>query len=510
MAGKTAILAVRIIGDGSNADKALNRTGDAAGRMGSKMQTATRAATVVGASLIGVAVAARQQASELQQANGAVEAVFKSQSTAVQNLAKTAATSLGLTRSEYSQTAAVLGAQLKNMGVATKNLVPQTDELIRLGGDLAATYGGKTSEAVAALSSLLRGETDPIERYAVGIKQADIAAQLAAKGEDKLTGAAKKAATTRALLELLEKQTADARGQRARESESDAQRQEVAIAKLKDTGASLGVTLLPAFAALAGAVATSASFMEQHADAVKIAAAVIAGMVVTVYAVNAAMKIYAATTAVVRAAVIVFRNAQLALNLAMMANPIGLIIAAVLLLIAGFVLLYKNSETFRKAVQAVGKIGMVAINWIVTAAKDLWGWISTKVPAAFTKAKDIAVKALNLWLFPIKTFIGYIQDLVGWIKRIKWPSVPKAIARLFGRGGPPSPVSAGISGGTAQSTLPGRGGPGGGGFFTNVGGGLMPQIIQITVNGALDPDSVARQIENLLAGRVRRLGGVTS
>src|SRR4029077_17622360 len=61
-------------------------------------------------------------------------------------------------------------------------LGPQTDDLINLGADLAATYGGTTSEAVSALSALLRGERDPIERYGVSLKQADVDAQLLATG----------------------------------------------------------------------------------------------------------------------------------------------------------------------------------------------------------------------------------------------------------------------------------------------------------------------------------------
>lgn len=499
----TAILAVRVIGDASGASKALDQTSKSASKMGDRLKTATRGATVVAGGLLAVAVAARKQASDLQQANGAVEAVFKSQATAVQNLAKNAATNLGLTRAEYSQTAAVLGAQLRNMGVATQQLVPQTDELIRLGGDLAATYGGTTSEAVQALSSLLRGETDPIERYAVGIKQADIAARLAAKGEDKLTGAAKKAATTRALLELLEKQTADARGQRAREAESDAQRQEVAIAKIKDTGANLAITLLPAFAALADAIASAADFISQHTTETQIAAAVIAGLVVAVYAVNAAIAIYTATMAIARAAVIVFRNAQLALNLALMANPIGLVVAAVLLLIAGLVLAYKKSATFRSIVQAVGKAGQTAVGWIVTKVQALWKWIQDLGPK-FTLAKDASVTAFKAMLKPVQAVIDLVKDLIGWIKNIKFPKVPDAIANL-GRGGPP-PAGGLTGGGTAYSSLPGRGGHGGL-FSSQVGFGRSGITqVNIRVDGALDPVSVAKQIKQILRREGIRVG----
>lgn len=503
----TAILAVKVIGDASNAVKALNDVGGGASKASQRMRSATTSAKYVASGLAGIAIAARQQASDLQQANGAVESVFKSQAAAVQQLAKTSATSLGIARSEYTQTAAVLGSQLKNMGVSAKQLVPQTDELIRLGGDLAATYGGTTADAVAALSSLLRGETDPIERYGVSIKQADIAAQMAAAGTDKLEGSAKKAAQTEALLALLAKQTGDALGQRAREAGSDAQAQEIAIAKLKDTGAQLGVALLPVFVQLSEAVASAAAFITKHTQETQIALLVLGGLAAAVFAVNAALKVYAATQAIVTAAVIVFRNAQLALNLAMMANPIGLVIVVVLALIAGLVLLYKNSETVRTIINALGKAGQVAIGWVVDRVSELWGWLGSKLPSALNVMKQAVTIAFAVYTAPLRFIVGLVEDLVGWIKKIKWPSVPSAIAKLFGKGGPPALATAGYAGGgTAYSTLPGRGGPGGGGFLTQVGGGLMPQIIQITVEGALDPDAVARQIMGLIEGRQRRLG----
>lgn len=51
---------------------------------------------------------------------------------------------------------------------------------------------------------------------------------------------------------------------------------------------------------------------------------------------------------------------MLKLNAVMRANPIGVIITAVTLLVGGFVMLWNKSETFRKAVIAVGKAGLMA------------------------------------------------------------------------------------------------------------------------------------------------------
>lgn len=505
---KTAILAVKVIGDASGAAKALDETGNAAGRMGGRLQTASRGATIVGAALIGVAIAANKQASELQQANGAAQAVFGSQAKAVQNLAKQSATSLGIARSEYTQTAAVVGSQLKNMGVAQSQLVPKTDALIKLGGDLAATYGGTTSQAVQALSSLLRGETDPIEQYGVSIKQADIAAQLAAKGQDKLTGAAKKTAQTEALLALLTKQTSAAQGQRARESESFAQRQEVAIAKAKDAGAQFGTALLPMFTAIATAMASVADFAVQHQTLFTVLAAVIAAMAAAVLITNAAYQVYLATTRIAVVVTKAWTIAQKALNIALRLNPIGLIITAIALLVAGIILAYKNSATFRAIITALGVSGKAAIGLVVAAAIQLWTWIKALGPAV-TVVKNLFVTGFKLLTAPIVTVINLVKSLIGWIKKLKFPSIPKGFLSLFGRGGPPAIVAGGHGGASrsAYSSLPGRGGPGGSGFLTTMGGRLgTTTLVNITVEGALDPEGVARQIGTLLRRQNIRLG----
>jgi hypothetical protein len=142
------------------------------------------------------------------------------------------------------------------MGTAQDKLGPKTDKMIRLGADLAATYGGTTAEAVEALGSLLRGETDPIERYGIGIKEADIAARMAADGTDELTGAQGKAARSAALMTLLMKQAGPAIGASAREADTAASAQQRLSAKFDNLMAILGGYLLPLFTQVADFIET--------------------------------------------------------------------------------------------------------------------------------------------------------------------------------------------------------------------------------------------------------------
>jgi len=217
---------------------------------------AAGAAALVGGgiALTRLSGAAKEAASSQEQSFGAVESVFGKASDRVKALAKDASNAVGLSQAEYAQMSAVFGSQLRNMGIAADQLAPKSQELIGLGSDLAAMYGGTVSEAVDAVSSLLRGETDPIERYGVSIKQADIEARLAAEGLDKLEGSAEKTARTQATLALLNEQSASAVGQFARESNTAAGVDERRRAQMENLKATLGTALLPAYVAVGKAV----------------------------------------------------------------------------------------------------------------------------------------------------------------------------------------------------------------------------------------------------------------
>ena len=154
---------------------------------------------------------------------------------------------------------------------------------------------------------------------------------------------------------------------------------------------------------------------------------------------------------------------QRLLNAAMRANPIGLLITAITIAVGLFVLAYKRSSTFRGIVQATGRAGAAAIGWIIDKGKSLVSWFGKLGPAA-TKGKDIAVGAFKLYTKPIDILIDLIKKVIGWIKKIKFPSPPKWLSKVGGfvglGGGDDGPQAPG------GSVPPGgRGGPGGGGFM---------------------------------------------
>lgn len=244
--GRSATLEVKIKGDASGADRALDRTSGKLGKLGGVAGAAAAgglATVVAGAGAVGVA--GGKMASGLEQSVGAIDTVFKGGAGQMHDYAKAADQSAGLTQNAYNELGTLIGTQLKNGGTATDELAGKTNQLIGTGADLASMFGGDTQTAVEALSSALKGERDPIEKYGVSLTQAAIDAKAAELGFSKVGGALSAEANQAATLSLIMEQTADAHGNFAKEADTAAGKQERMVASAKNLVTNLGTLLLP-------------------------------------------------------------------------------------------------------------------------------------------------------------------------------------------------------------------------------------------------------------------------
>lgn len=210
-------------------------------------------AAVAGGAAIGAIVQQLNEAvtaaSNLEQSIGGVEAIFGRAADEVLAFGQNAAQVVGLSTSAANALAVQLGGQLQSYGFAADEAATQTARLITLGADLAATVGGPVAQAVEAVGSLLRGETNPIEQYGVSMNVAAIEAHALEQG---IIGAGEQLTIqTKALaaLDLLFRQTTGAQGQFARESETTAGQLERMRAEFANVQAEVGEALVPAFKA---------------------------------------------------------------------------------------------------------------------------------------------------------------------------------------------------------------------------------------------------------------------
>ena len=375
----------------------------------------------------GLAAKGVSAAADLEQSVGAVQDVFKEGADQVLSWSAGAAKAVGLTKNEYNELATLIGAQLKNAGVSMSELGGKTNDLITLGADLSAMFGGTTAEAVAALSSALKGERDPIERYGVSLKQAAIDAKAAELGFQKVGGSFDQEAQAAATLALIMEQTSDAHGKFGREGDTLAHQVQVLKAQVGDFAADMGTLLLPA-------VTKAASWLNEHftpaaqnlrtwitdrlvpavknladrfqADllprlkeaatafknevlpvlkeviawiktngppAIKALIAVLRDWGPTILAAAATLKVFYEGFKIfqrVKTFIDATRTAFTVLNTVMAANPMVLIAVAVVALIAGLVALYQHCESFRTAVQtawaAIKDAAQPVVEWFTT------------------------------------------------------------------------------------------------------------------------------------------------
>lgn len=434
MASKSAILAVRIVGDAADALKAFDQAESRAKGFQDGLDKASVGAGIALTAIAGFGTVAVNAASEAEQAFGAVDSVFGDTADAVHAFADEASQAVGLSTQSYEQLASVFGAQLSNMGIAGGELAGTTDELIGLGADLAATFGGSTADAVGALSSLLRGERDPIEQFGVSIKQADIEAQKAAMGLDGLTGEAERNADMQATLALLYDQTASAQGQFGREAETAAGQVQRMEAEFANTVAQLGEQLLPLLSTGAEVLSEFAQWVQENQELVTGLAIAVAAIAASILVLNGAMKAYAAIQAIVKIATLagaaaqgVATAAQWAFNIAASANPVVLIVLAIIaviaLVVAAIIWLWQNWDEVTAWIAAaweatttwLGEAFDNVIAWIVGAWEAATAWIAN---AWQQYAVDPVIRAWDL----VKTGFQIVVDKVReiWNTAIDW------------------------------------------------------------------------------------------
>ena len=381
----------------TDAEKDLNALKGTISKLGTAAIASFAVATVA---ITAFSVEALKSAAALEQSTGAIEAVFKDASAVVEDFSDNAATNFGLSASSYQNLAAVIGNSLKTMGLSTVDLAGKTNDLIGLGADLAATFGGTTADAVAALTSGLRGEYDSLERLIPGITAATVstkALEMTGKtNAEQLVDSEKKAA----FLALAFQNSAEAQGQFARENDTATGSMQIFQAKVEDLQAAMGEKLLPAFALIVDKFTT---FVDTNGPQLEEAFTVIA---------NAAMGFAEAVVAIgeffdshpglfeavaiaitsIAVALGVATAAMWAFNIATYANPIVLVVGLIIVAIGA----------------VIAAIVMLALNWdtVVNNMKNAWDSMSYAIGSVWTGMINGIIDGINTVLNLINGVLG--------------------------------------------------------------------------------------------------------
>lgn len=201
------------------------------------------------------------EARDLERNFVSLDTVFGEFSGKMKMFAKDSA-KFGLSASEASKASVFLGSVLKQSGFAMSDTSAQTERLVKLAADLATTYGYDVSEALTGMTALFRGEYDPIEKFGVAMKQAEVNALLLERGQKGLTGATLRNAQAVARLDLLFERAADSMGSFNRQGDSLFVAQKKLDASFKNLQATLGQVMLQPIADSLNLIRTSMTVLE--------------------------------------------------------------------------------------------------------------------------------------------------------------------------------------------------------------------------------------------------------
>jgi len=164
------------------------------------------------------------------------------------------AEAIGLSQLEASRSVTFLGSALGATGLPMTDVADKTKNLIGIASDLAATFGLPLQEALTGIGATFRGEYDPIERFGVAIKQAQVNALLAARDQKGLTGQMLASAQAQARYDLLLQATSKTQGNYAAQQDSLYVKQQNMAASFENMKTALGASLLEPLANLMGAL----------------------------------------------------------------------------------------------------------------------------------------------------------------------------------------------------------------------------------------------------------------
>lgn len=416
---KSAILAIRIIGDATSAVAAMDKAQRASMSFKDKVGKASVAASAALAAIGAGAATCAKAAGDLQQSVGGVETVFGDSSKQMLAWSKNAAKSVGLSQNEYNEFATLVGSQLQNFGMSAEQSASKTNELIGLGADLSSMFGGTTADAVDALSSALKGEMDPIEKYGISLNDTTLQAQAASMGLGDLYKSGDRNAKMQATLAAITAQSGKAVGNFAREADTAQGQQQRMNAAFENAKAALGEALLPFLTQMAEKLASVATWIQANTSWLGPLVGVIAAVAAVIVTLNAAMTAYSVVAGIVAAA-------QGAVNLAFL--PVVAVILAIVAVIAVLVMNWDN----------VKKAAGVAAEWIHDKWDSLCSWLKSAWSSIGSFFSGIGEGIKNAFAGPINWIASKFEWLADKVRGVfdwiggAWNKVSGWVSGLFG------------------------------------------------------------------------------
>jgi len=371
-------------------------------------------------------------------------------------------------------------AEQVQLALALQNVTGATDAQVKASEDMISKMslasGVADSELRPALASLVRGTKDIEEaNRALALAQdisagsgkdlATVSDALAKAYGGNMKGLAalspeikamiKDGASLEDVMNVLGGSFGGASEAAANTAEGGMKRLGIALAETKE---SIGAALIPVVEALLPPLIAFGAWAQENTKVFLIVAGAIGGIALTILALNAAMKVYAAGQIIVNGVVAIF-------NALLLANPLTLVLLAVVAFIAILAALYFKFESVRKVVDTVFQV-------MLAGGKAVFDGLSTYFTGLYNIFKTLFNGIAKLW----NNTVGKLAfKIPSWVPGLggfgfEVPNIPYLAEGGIVTG--PTLAMIGERGPEAVIPLSGRNSGMGGNYTINITGGL--------------------------------------
>lgn len=184
--------------------------------------------------------------SDLAEVQNVVDVTFGSSAKTINEFAKTATSSFGLSELSAKRYSSTVGAMFKSMGLASNQVTEMSQKIAELSGDMASFYNLDTDEAFAKIRAGISGETEPLKQLGINLSVANLEAYRLSQGMTTAYNKMSQADQALVRYNYLLQVTADAQGDFARTSNSWANQVRVLQLSFESLKATIGQGLINA------------------------------------------------------------------------------------------------------------------------------------------------------------------------------------------------------------------------------------------------------------------------
>ncbi len=395
-----------------------------------KVQGLTTAFVGVGVAAKGFSVAGgfinetTDAASNMEETLSKTSVLFGQNATEIVKFADGAAKTFGQSKQQALDAATTFATFGKAAGLAGSDLTSFSTDFVGLASDLASFNNTSPEQAINAIGSALRGESEPLRAYGVllddaTLKNAALELGLISTTKNALTPQQKVLAAQKVIYE----QTTAAQGDFARTSDGLANSQRILEAEQANLNANIGTTFLPIMKQVNDIMLKAVQVFTSLPGPVQkiivglgLLVAIVGPFIILVSSLKTAIAALTITQSLHTAAVKIATAAQKVFNFIMAANPIGIVVLAIVALIAIIVLLVKNWDTVTEVLK---KVFSAIKDFVSRGLESLKGFTSKVVGFVkdiIDKFKALPGAMLDVGINIVKGLWNGIQNMAGWLK----------------------------------------------------------------------------------------------